>query len=240
MSSTLTVNKYFFPIHLIGPNGEPRKFLGTAFPIARDGGLMTCRHVTEIKQGTGERLAVWDGETRRMAPIEEIRYPQRSDLDMAFIPNALRRPKPEFFPILSPEHIVMGEDVYTFGYFKAGTAVDVGYFKGNIVNFSNADGLPGLKCVSVSYAVVEGLSGSPVLTFHNGPKVVGLCYRNIQSRILASEVLEYQDEHLTLKETVNRIIELGQAYHARVVTKFLEEIGAQGYVVSSERVPEVT
>ena len=237
--SSLTVNRYFFSIHLTGPNLEPRKLLGTAFPIAPDGGLMTCRHVVEVNRGVGERVAVWDDEAHRMVPIEEVRYPQRSGLDMAFIPDALQRSKAELFPILSPERVVMGEDVYSFGYFRAGAAVDVGYFKGNIVNFSNAGGLPELQRMSVSYAVLEGLSGSPVLTYHNGPKVVGLCYGNTQSRILASEVIEYQDERLTLKETVNRIVELGQAYHVRVVTKFLEEVGAQGYVVSSERVPGV-
>ena len=237
--SGLTVNKHFFPIHLTGPNLEPRKLLGTAFPITPDGGLMTCRHVVDVNRGVGARVAVWDGEAHRMVPVEEVRYPQHSSLDMAFIPNALQRSKAELFPILSPEHVVMGEDVYSFGYFKAGPAVDVGYFKGNIVNFSNAGGFPELPSMSVSYAILEGLSGSPVLTYHHGPKVVGLCYGNTQSHILASEVIEYQDERLTLKETINRIVELGQAYHVRVITKFLQEVGAHGYVVSSERVPGV-
>ena len=41
--------------------------------------------------------------------------------------------------------------------------------------------------MSLSYAVIEGLSGSPVLTYHNGPKLVGMCWGNLQSRIVASE-----------------------------------------------------
>ena len=101
---------------------------------------------------------------------------------MAFIPNAFRRDKAEFFPLLEPTSITIGEDVYSFGYFRsegsdlagavAGTG-DHGYFKGNIVNFSASRVTPGATALSLSYPVVEGLSGSPVLTYHNGPKVVG-------------------------------------------------------------------
>ena len=76
-----------------------------------------------------------------------------------------------------------------------------------------------------------------MLTYHNGPKVVGLCYGSVQSRIAPREILEYQDERLKLRETVTSIVEFGQAYHASTLVQFLEEVGAQGYVVSSDRVP---
>ena len=68
---------------------------------------------------------------------------------------------------------------------------------------------------------------------------MGLCYGSVQSRIAASEILEYQDEKLTLKETVTRIVELGQAYDANVLIDFLKEVDAQGQVVSSQRVPGI-
>lgn len=233
----MQVKSFFFRLYLTGPNLEPRRFLGTAFPIAPNGGLITCRHVIDIQKGEGEKLAVFDEERHRMVPIEKTGIHIAPSLDIAFIPNALQRLKKEFFPILSPEHILLGKNVYSVGFYIAGENIDVGYFKGNIVTFSRFDGTPEL--ISLSYALIEGLSGSPVLTYHNGPKVVGLCYGNIQSRIVASEVLDYQDEQLKLRETVNRIVELGQAYHASVLAKFLEEIGAQGHVVSSQNVPGI-
>ncbi|MDE0528498.1 MAG: hypothetical protein OXH85_07385 [Truepera sp.] len=93
--------------------------------------------------------------------------------------------------------------------------------------------------MSLSYAVIEGLSGSPVLTYHNGPKVLGLCYSNIQSRVIAHEIEEFQDEQRTLKETITRIVELGQAHHANMLIEFLDEVGAQDYVVSSQNVPGI-
>ena len=197
---------------------------------------MTCRHVTDVSIEGDAMLAVFDGELNRMVPVEEVRYPRRSGLDIAFIPNALARPKREFFPILSPDPIVMGLDVYSAGFFVAGGKPDVGYFKGNIVNFTRSEGKPRIVGMCLSYPVIEGLSGCPVLTYHNGPKVVGLCYGSVQSRIVASEILEYQDERRTLQERITRILELGQAHHASVLVEFLEEAGAQGYVVSSDSV----
>ena len=200
---------------------------------------MTCRHVTDVNKKDDEILAIIDGELNQPVPIQEIKYPQTPDLDIAFIPNAISRPKKEFFPILSPELIVMGENVYSVGFYVAGEKTEVGYFKGNIVNFSQSEGSPGFTRMSLSYAVIEGLSGSPVLTYHNGPKVVGLCYGSVQSRIAPREILEYKDERVTLQETVTRIVEMGLAHHASALVGFLEEVNAQGYVVSSQRVPGI-
>lgn len=90
--------------------------------------------------------------------------------------------------------------------------------------------------MSLSYAVIEGLSGSPVLTYHNGPKLVGMCWGNLQSRIVASEVMEYEDEKAKISETINRIVELGQAHHAEALINFLHEIDVRDFVVSSDSV----
>lgn len=103
----------------------------------------------------------------------------------------------------------MGEDVYSFGFYVADGNANAGYFKGNIVNLTQFNEASDLAGMSLSYAVIEGLSGSPVLTYHNGPKAVGLCYGSVQSRIAPREILEYQDDHLELRETVTRIVELG-------------------------------
>ena len=235
----MQLHPFFHRVLLLGPDFQVRKFLGTAFPITPDGGLMTCRHVVDIDKKDDETLVVVDQELDQVFSIEEIKYPRHSDLDIAFIPNAFERPKREFFPILSPELIIMGEDVYSVGFYVSGGGVNVGHFKGNIINFGQADGASEFTLMSLSYAVIEGLSGSPVLTYYNGPKVVGLCHSSVQSRIAAREIVEYQDERRIIQETITRIVELGQAYHANVMIEFLKEVNAQGYVVSSQSVPGI-
>ena len=200
---------------------------------------MTCRHVTDVNKEENEFVAIFDGELNQAVPVKDIQYPQDRSLDIAYMPNALGRPKREFFPILSPTQIVMGEDVYSVGFYIAGRSPEVGYFKGNIVNFTQSEKTSESTEVSLSYPVIEGLSGSPVLTFHNGPKIVGLCHGSVQSRIAPREILEYEDERLKLQETVTRIVELGRAYHASALIRFLEEVGAEGYVVSVKRVPGI-
>ena len=233
----MRINPLFSQIYLAGRDLKPLKFLGTAFPIAPGGGLITCRHVVDIKKKDGNVVVVLDAEMNRVVPINEIRFPMRPDVDIAFIPNAFGRPKKHFFPILSPERIIMGENVYSVGFFVAGGKVNPGYFKGNIVNLTQFKETPGVAGLSLSYAVIEGFSGSPVLTYHRGPKVVGLCYGSVQSRIAAREILEYKDERRELRETVTRIVEFGEAYHASTLVQFLKEVGAQGYIVSSDGVP---
>lgn len=235
----MLVKSFFYSIHLTGPDLERRRFLGTAFPITPNGGLITCRHVTAVDKKDCEILAVFDQEKERMVPIDETSIRYTPSLDLSFIPNALGRQKKEFFPILCPDHIILGENVFSVGFYKAGGNVDVGYFKGNIVNFTPSVGTLEPTGFSLSYAVIEGLSGSPVLTYHHGPKVVGLCHGNIQSRIIASETVDYQDKQFQSRETVNRILELGQAHHATVLIKFLEEFNAQGFEVSSQNVPGI-
>ena len=80
------------------------------------------------------------------------------------------------------------------------------------------------------------MSGSPVLTYHSGPKVVGICIGNRSSRILASEIIEYKDNRSEFKETVNRIVEFGVAHHCAAIAVFLSQVGAQDFIVSSGQV----
>ena len=232
----MEVKLFFYRILIASTDLQVHRFLGTAFPITPDGGLLTCRHVLDVQREENEVLAVFDNERNRIVPIECVEVSQHLNLDAAFIPNALQRGKAEFLPILSPDLILMGESVYTVGYYSSGVHLNVGYFKGNIVNFSNPEQDLKQTSISLSYAVIEGLSGSPVLTYHNGPKIVGLCRGNIQSRVVASEVVEYKDDHSKLQETITRIVELGQAYHAATLITFLQDIDVHGFVVSSERV----
>jgi hypothetical protein len=232
----MQVAPFFYKVFVTTGGRQIRRFLGTAFPITPNGGLLTCRHVVDVPIKDNETLAVFDNEENRLMPISDFKVPAQPKFDIAFIPNALQREKSEFFPLLSPRLITMGEDVYSFGYYLSENNLHTGCFKGHIVNCLNSDRTPGSFSISLSYAVIEGLSGSPVLTYHNGPKLVGMCWGNIQTRIVAREVMEFEDEKEKFRETINRIVELGQAHHAEGLIKFLQEIDVDDFIVSSESV----
>jgi hypothetical protein len=59
---------------------------------------------------------------------------------------------------------------------------------------------------------------------------------NRTSRVLASEVQAYKDDKVEFRETVNRIVEFGIAYHAASIVNFLAEVGLVGHVVADGRV----
>ena len=233
-------NRFFYKLYLLDPSGKPIQFLGSAFPVTPDGGLLTCRHVVAIDPKPGQSIAAYDNELRRYVPISAPPLlPSNGNVDMAFIPNALGRSKSEFFPILTPRDLTIGESVYSFGYFAIGgdsNAVEQGYFSGKIVNFFRTDGLNEEASFTLPYAVLEGMSGSPVLTYHNGPKVVGMGIGNRSSRILASEIIEHKDGKTEFRESVNRIVEFGVGYHCAAVVSFLSQAGVPGYIVSSTAV----
>ena len=232
----MNVASFFYKVFITTQDFQNPRFIGTAFPITPDSGLLTCRHIVDVPLGDNETLAIFDNEKNRFVPISDFAVSRNPNIDAAFIPNALQRKKSEFFPLISPNLIKIGEDVYSFGYYLSGNNPDRGYFKGNIVNFSDLREGQNFVSISLSYAVIEGLSGSPVLTYHNGPKLVGMCYGNIQARVVASEIMEFNDRKEQFRETINRIVELGQAHHARALVIFLQEINARDFIISSERV----
>ena len=240
----MDIAHFFYHVLKVNRRDDCRRLLGTTFPVTPNGGFITCRHVLASHVTDQEYVAIFDNETGNLVPVDldACIMPHNREHDLAFIPNALKRPKPEFFPFLTPSQIKIGEGVYSYGYFlsssselEAGnsTSLNQGYFKGNIVNFSSSPKTPGSEAISLSYAVVEGLSGSPVLTYHNGPKVVGVCYGNVQSRVVVSEVLEFRDKRMEIKETVNRIVEFGRAHHNAAIVRYLQQNGVKDLIVSS-------
>jgi hypothetical protein len=194
--------------------------------------------VVDVKPGIEEQLCVLDNEHNRLCFVAQVLYPSDQSIDIAYLPAALHRPKPEFFPVLTPGQLGIGEDVYTFGSFAIGRAaaqLETGYFGGKVVNFFD-EGNAGIPCLTLPCPAVEGMSCSPVLTYHNGPKVVGILIGNRQSRVLASEVIEYTEGGTQYRETVNRIVEFGVAYRVPVLADFLRTIEAPGYLVTDQRV----
>ena len=220
----IEVAPFFYRIYRLPPDAKVADYLGMAFPIVENGGLLTCRHVVDLLPNNDDLLFVHDNEQAQNVVIEQsnIVYPAHKSLDIAYLPDALQRTKPEFLPMLTPSKITMGEDVYSMGYYLEGGGITPtpGYFGGTIVNPAV---WKGHGIIRVSYPLLEGFSGTPVLTYHNGTKLVGIGFGNVQSRIVAAQTLDYKDETRTVSETINRITEFGQAYHTETIINFAEE-----------------
>ncbi len=237
----MEINKFFYMVFLVDhQNEEDHRYLGTAFPIAPGGGFLTCRHVVDVEyDARTHRRGILDVQRQIFCLMGDPLYPGDDRLDIAFIPNALQQPKTEFFPILTPRLLNIGEDVYTPGFFQPGGGngeVTQAYLSGRIVNIFSVDAQRGIHSMLLPYAIIEGMSGSPVLTYHNGPKVVGMATGNQMQRVVAHEVMDYQGTEREYKETINRITEFGVAYHAATLVQFLQEIGVSQAVVSDQQV----
>jgi hypothetical protein len=209
--------KFLYPIFELDANGQPQQLRGNAFPLTRDGGLMTCRHVISVDEGTP--LAVLDREESQLKAIRTAAVSDDTTLDLAFLPGVLKRESKQF-PLLSPGDLYVGHDVYTYGFYSPSGRIENiadGYFKGNIVSFRTERHVT----ATLSYPVIEGLSGSPVLIYHNGTKLVGVCFGSESQRVLASEIVESKEGEREYRETVNRIVEFGLAYRSEVVAAFM-------------------
>ena len=236
---TLDINDTFYQLRTTNED----RFIGTAFGIAPKV-LMTCRHVVNDRS-EGEAIAIRNqrGQRWNVRP-DQIWTVEPGALDLALILDAFNQDERPFFPILPHNNIMIGEDVYSFGFFmttrtrRGGPAAgddNQGYLKGNIVNVSQPPHEGGTQRISLSYPVIEGMSGAPVLTYHNGVKVVGLCYGNVQSRVVAAEILEHEADGKILRERVERIVEFGRAYPSPVLAAALGVSPAKGWAVTAER-----
>lgn len=236
----MDINRLFYRLYSLDSTGQPLAFLGTCFPIGPGGNMLTCRHVVQATLSQDACLGIFDNElgVYRKLSQNPIIY-QNPHADLAFLPNALGRPKDDYFPVLTPQVLRVGEDVYSYGYFSIGGSsaqVESGYFGGKIVNFHQLEHQQAVM-MTLPYAVIEGLSGSPVLTYHNGPKVVGVATGNRSSRVLAAETSSYKDDKFEFRETINRIVEFGTAMHCVSIACFLTGVPGSGMVISDQTVP---
>lgn len=187
-----------------------------------------------------------DGD--RLIPIVEPICLPAPEWDMAFLPAGLGREHPHYFPILPVGHGLVGRDVYSVGFYSAGGQIQRGYFAGSVVSWRGAEtgsnlldfaGSELLELV-LPYAVIEGLSGAPVLTDRNGPQVAGMCRGSDSQRVLAQEVIETRDETFHYRETLHRIVEFGVAYDYSSLGSFLKGVSvlapsSSSYVESDGR-----
>jgi hypothetical protein len=228
----------FFQIVSLPPNDLPIVFLGSAFKISSEGGLVTCRHVVDTDLRPGDTLAVRDYYGRIIAKDIKPQYWNSTTIDLAYLHAPETSKVQTYLHILDPSKVSIGDNVYTFGYYAIGKKIDdltPAYLKGNVVNIHRKYQKDSWQCMLLSYAIIEGMSGSPVLIYHNGVKVVGVCIGSDSQRVIARELVEYKEPNKEYKESINRIVEFGVAYHPITLISFLQQIPGAKYTVGSER-----
>lgn len=205
--------RFYFPVVTLNDGGQPDRLRGNAFPISANGDLVTCRHVVSVLAGT--QLAVLDRATNRIIPFTRVESHPNTDIDMALLPQALGRPS-DYFPILPSGLLHVGGDLNAYGWYsttgRASTMTD-GFFAGHVVGFRAGTPIS----MTLSFPVIEGLSGSPLVTYHNGSKVVGICIGSESQRVLAHEVVDFREGAKEVRETVNRIVEFGLGYRSEAI-----------------------
>jgi hypothetical protein len=234
--AAMDTRQLFAPVVFLNNDGTARAHAGTAFAVTPNGGFLTCRHVVDQvdQDGAVRPTGVIDMAMpgAPVIPVQNPVFPSDVGIDLAFLPNAVRRDKPEYLPLMPADTILMGEEVMTFGYYSMSglLPVDFGLFSGRVVSVKNAKDGPAR--LTLPFPVIEGMSGSPIYTYNNGTKVVGVCFGSESQRIAASEVVDVTEGEEHYRETVNRVVEFGLAHHPRVVIDFLSE-ATTGFVISS-------
>lgn len=227
-----------FAVLAVGGDSDKPRFLGTSFLIHTDGGLLTCRHVAE-SVGDGEKLAVLHFDNRRktresLIIVDEVLYPADDKLDLAYLPGVASVIESRVsWPAGDQSWILMGIEAHAFGYTARGNPfpVEIGYHPGSVVVRRNSDpNLGGYPSVVLSFSVLEGMSGSPLLSADSpdlSRQVIGICCGNESHRIVAREVVSTEVDGREIREQVQRLVEQGLALPLWTICEFLREIGVE-------------
>ncbi len=227
-----------FAVLAVGGDGEKPRFLGTSFLIHADGGLLTCRHVAESVHD-GEQLAVLHfdnrgGKRESLILVDEVLYPADEKLDLAYLPRAASVIESRVaWPVGEQSWILMGIEAHAFGYTARGNPfpVEIGYHSGSLVVRRHSDpNLGGHPSIVVSFSVLEGMSGSPLLSADSPDltrQVIGICCGNESHRIVAREVVSTEIDGREVREQVQRLVEQGLVLPLWTILGFLQEIGVE-------------
>lgn len=98
----MQINQLFFQLFKVNSEGQLAAFLGTAFAVRPNGGLLTCRHVVDVELQDGESVCVLDEEQQRLVDVTDVVLSSDPTLDACYLPDALQRRAEPFFPILPP------------------------------------------------------------------------------------------------------------------------------------------
>ncbi len=239
-------HKFIYPLLVLDDGGRPQSLAGCGFPVTPTGDLVTCRHVAQRldEKGNLAGIGIFDAVGKTIHRAAKVDVPDWPNLDLAVIPRAFGSDvtMKDYLPVLDPSELKIGEDVYTWGAYQPRPGLEnlrYGYFKGSLVNIE-----PGSMAVKqtpyqrllLPFPVIEGLSGSPLLTYHAGVKLVGVCYGNEPLRVKAYEVTETRDGDSVYREETHRIVEYGLAHPGNLLTAWLQDAGYRNFTVSAGRI----
>ncbi len=204
---------------------------GNAFSVA-PGILLTCRHVVN-----GHKYySALDNDG--FHHVSNIIYPNSDELDLALL--YLEKKQKNYsrhLPLLPHSFISIGENVYTYGMVPIDKEKFEGlFFKGSIVSTHCPSWEGYYRKMRLQFPVLQGLSGSPLLTTWNGVKVCGILIGNLESRIVVYNIREYEDDNEKFRHYVEKVIEFGIAYHPAVIEVFLTESNVSSCIISDQRV----
>jgi hypothetical protein len=225
--SIFLLDKFIFPIFSVTQNEtglQLKRFIGSGFWIDTKGHFITCKHVFEnvadeelpaIGQPFGNRRDHY-------VPILSSYAHPKFDIAVG------KAPASSVTGVLAHYRgtVGIGVDVQAFGFTDAGKEqmsyqLDVRLLRGYISRCSpDSLGLPSPSLLEVSFGSPSGFSGTPLLV---GREVIGILYRNVDSKLEAYSINETTENGAHFKEIAYRIYEYGIAHNLSELTPFLNE-----------------
>ena len=203
------LDPYIFPLFAVTQDSEGVKvgrFIGTGFWLDTEGHFLTCKHVLD-SLAPGQLPAIGQplGE-RRDYFVPVLSSVAHAQYDVA-VGTAPKRAVKGVLPLYKGA-LGLGLDVQAFGFTDAGRSsgayeLDVRLLRGYVSRFSPEPlGLPSPSLIEVSFGSPSGFSGTPLLV---GTEVVGVLYRNIESKLEAYSIHETTEGESQFREIAYRI-----------------------------------
>lgn len=225
----ITLENYVVPIveaTTTPPIVQLSKLFGTAFFIEKSGLFLAARHVLEKvyanpKKGTEIGLNVKHPTSGKNAysPIVAHEFAPMP-LDIAI--GKSKYPAQSWFNTKEPDSYIW-LDVATLGYPETALNVTDENFnihlralKGYVQRKIKANELPSHRphpeCFELSFAVPNGMSGTPLFSPKNGQELIGVCVGSVDSEITVFSQTGIEDGAIHYKEKVTRIEQYGIAH----------------------------
>lgn len=224
-------DKYLFPLFAVaqGTSGvKVKRFLGCGFWLDFEGHFLTCKHVLEgLDEDHLPAIGQpWSDRRDRFVPVLSSTAHAKFDVAVGVAPSsAVKGVLPRY---LGP--VGIGLDVQAFGCTDAGREagsyhLDVRLLRGYVSRFSEDPlGLPSPSLVEVSFGSPNGFSGTPLLV---EKEVIGMLYRNVETKLEAYSVSETTEGSAQYKEVAYRIYEYGIAHSLHDLEPFLQSCDVQ-------------
>ena len=229
MTTPFSFDPYLFPIFAVtkAESGvKVKRFLGSGFWLDEKGHFLTCKHVLDgLSDDQLPAIGHPFGDRREFfTPILSSTAHATYDVAVGLAPaSAVKGVLTRYQGSLG-----IGLDVQAFGFTDAGKEhsshnLDVRLLRGYVSRFSeDALGLPSPSLMEISFGSPSGFSGTPLLV---GREVVGMMYRNVESKIEAYSISDTTEGNSQYKEVAYRIYEYGIAHSLESLSGFLHECG---------------